>query len=192
MRKSVVQRKTNETDIYISLNIDGTGKTNIKTGIGFLDHMLTLFGFHGEFDLEIKCSGDLEVDTHHSAEDIGIALGQAFKDAIKDKVGIERYGTCFLPMDESLARLVLDFSGRPYLVYDVDLKREYINNMASEDFKEFFRGFVNTSLVTLHIDVIYGENDHHKIEAVFKGFGRVVKTALKISSDKVKSTKGVL
>ncbi len=192
MRQSNIKRITNETNIEVELNLDGSGKTEIDTGIGFLNHMLTLFGFHGGFDLKIKCAGDLDVDSHHTAEDIGITLGQAFKEAIGDKKGIERYGTMLLPMDEALARVVVDISGRPYLVYLVDFKREMIKDMATEDFKEFFKGFVNNSLTTLHIELLYGENDHHKIEGVFKGLGRALKYASRITSSTLQSTKGDL
>ena len=192
MRNSTVRRKTKETDIFVELNLDGSGQTNIDTGIGFLNHMLMLFGFHGGFDLIVKCSGDVDVDSHHTAEDIGIALGEAFKIALGDKKGIERYGFMFLPMDEALARVAVDFSGRPYLIYNVQFGRSMLGQMATEDFKEFFKGFVNNSLTTLHVEVIYGENDHHKIEAVFKGLGRALKAASLITSDNLQSTKGVL
>lgn len=192
MRQSNIKRITNETNIEVELNLDGSGKTEIDTGIGFLNHMLTLFGFHGGFDLKIKCVGDLDVDSHHTAEDIGITLGQAFKEAIGDKKGIERYGTMLLPMDEALSRVVVDISGRPYLVYLLDFNREMIKDMATEDFKEFFKGFVNNSLTTLHIELLYGENDHHKIEAAFKGFGRALKSASRITSSTLQSTKGDL
>lgn len=192
MRQSVVIRKTLETDIKIELNLDGSGKTEIDTGIGFLDHMLTLFGFHAGFNLKIKCTGDLNVDSHHTAEDIGIALGQAFTESIGNKKGINRYGSMLLPMDEAMSRVVIDISGRPYLVYKVDLKRQMIRDMATEDFKEFFKGFVNKSSSTLHIELLYGENDHHKIESVFKGFGRALKTASCITSSTLQSTKGAL
>lgn len=192
MRKSIIKRKTNETDIEIELNLDGGGQTEIDTGIGFLNHMLTLFGFHGSFDLKIKCIGDLNVDSHHTAEDIGIALGKAFLDSLGDKKGIERYGSMLLPMDEALSRVAVDISGRPYLVYNVGFNRDIIGKLATEDFKEFFKGFVNNSLMTLHIELLYGENDHHKIEAVFKGFGRALKSACCVTSNDLKSTKGVL
>lgn len=192
MRQSNIKRITNETNIEVELNLDGSGKTEIDTGIGFLNHMLTLFGFHGGFDLKIKCVGDLEVDSHHTAEDIGITLGQAFKEAIGDKKGVNRYGTMLLPMDEALARVVVDISGRPYLVYILDFNREMIKDMATEDFKEFFKGFVNNSLTTLHIELLYGENDHHKIEGVFKGFGRALKSASCVTSSILQSTKGNL
>lgn len=192
MRKSSVKRKTNETDICVELNLDGSGIAEIDTGLGFLNHMLNLFAFHGNFDLKIKCVGDLDVDSHHTSEDVGIALGQAFKEALGDKKGIERYGFFLLPMDESLARVAVDFSGRPCLVYNVDFARDQLGSMATEDFKEFFKGFVNNSLSTLHIELLYGENDHHKIEAAFKGFGRALKAACKITSESIQSTKGAL
>ncbi len=192
MRTSSVSRKTLETDILVELNLDGSGKTDIETGIGFLNHMLTLFGFHGSFDLKIKCVGDLDVDSHHTAEDIGLALGQAFKEALGDKKGIDRYGTMFLPMDEALARVSVDISGRPYLVYNIDFNNQRLGQFATEDFKEFFKGFTNNCLSTIHLQVLYGENDHHKIEAVFKGFGRALKAASRITSDNLQSTKGVI
>lgn len=192
MRKSTVTRKTLETDIKIELNLDGCGKAEIDTGIEFLNHMLTLFAFHGGFDLKVICRGDIDVDSHHTTEDIGIALGQAFSECIGDKKGIERYGSMLLPMDESMARVVLDISGRPYLVFNVNFERQMIGHIATEDFKEFFKGFVNNSLSTLHIELLYGENDHHKIEAVFKGFGRALKNASRITSSTLQSTKGTL
>ena len=192
MRESKVIRKTKETDTEVSLNIDGAGKGSIDTGIGFLDHMLTLFCFHGNFDMNVKCRGDLYVDTHHTAEDIGIALGTAFYKAMKDKLGINRYGLSLLPMDEALARCAVDISGRAYLVYNVSLKKERIGAMDTEDFKEFFRAFCVNFGITLHIELLYGDNDHHKIEAVFKGFGRALKQAAMIVSDGIVSTKGVI
>lgn len=191
MRKSLIERETKETRISMELGLDGNGKADIDTGIGFLDHMLTLMAFHGGFDLKIICKGDLNVDSHHTAEDLGITLGEAFRDALGDKVGIERYGFMILPMDEALARIAVDFSGRPCLVYDIEFNSNSLGNMATEDFKEFFKGFVNNSLCTLHIGLLYGENDHHKIEAVFKSFGRALKEAVKITSDNIPSTKGV-
>lgn len=192
MRKSFVTRKTNETGIEIELNLDDSGAISIETGIGFLNHMLHLFAFHGGFSLKVQCNGDLDVDSHHTAEDVGLALGQAFKEALGDKKGIERYGFMLLPMDESLAQVAVDFSGRPCLVYNIDFSRSIIGTMATEDFKEFFKGFVNSSLCTLHLNLLYGENDHHKIEGIFKGFGRALKTAVKITSDNLQSTKGAL
>lgn len=192
MRQVTVKRNTLETEIELELNLDGSGRAEINTGIGFLDHMLTLFAFHGKFDLKIKCKGDLYSDTHHTAEDIGIALGQAFTKALGDKKGIERYGYMYLPMDETLTRLVVDLGGRPYLVYKLIFKRDSIGTMATEDFKEFFLGFANNCLCNLHVELLYGDNDHHKIEAVFKAFGRVMKKAVEITSDSLQSTKGVL
>lgn len=192
MRKVTVSRNTKETEVQIDLNLDGSGITEIDTGAGFFDHMLNLFGFHGKFDLNIKCRGDLNTGTHHTSEDVGIALGQAFTKALGDKRGIERFGAAYLPMDESLARVVLDLSGRPYLVYNLYFKKEQIGAMATEDFKEFFQGFANNCLCNLHIELLYGENDHHKIEAVFKGFGRAMKKAVEITSDSLQSTKGAL
>ncbi len=192
MRKFSIVRNTLETEIELELNIDGSGISEVSTGIGFLDHMLTLFAFHGNFDLKINCKGDLYSDTHHTAEDVGIVLGQAFAKALGDKKGIERYGFMYLPMDESLVRVVVDLGGRPYLVYKLDFKRDNIGTMATEDFKEFFLGFANNSLCNLHIELLYGENDHHKIEAVFKGLGRAMRNAVEITSDNLQSTKGVL
>ena len=192
MRKFSIVRNTLETEIELELNIDGSGISEVSTGIGFLDHMLTLFAFHGNFDLKINCKGDLYSDTHHTAEDVGIVLGQAFAKALGDKKGIERYGYMYLPMDESLVRVVVDLGGRPYLVYKLDFKRDNIGTMATEDFKEFFLGFANNSLCNLHIELLYGENDHHKIEAVFKGLGRAMRNAVEITSDNLQSTKGVL
>ena len=192
MRKAVITRNTSETKIQIELNLDESGAREIDTGVGFLDHMLTLFCFHGKFDLNIKCKGDLNTDTHHTSEDVGIALGQAFTKALGDKKGIERFGAAYVPMDESLARVVLDLSGRPCLVYNLDFKKAQIGTMATEDFKEFFQGFANNCLCNLHIELLYGENDHHKIEAVFKGFGRAMKKAVEVTSDSLQSTKGAL
>lgn len=192
MRQVKIVRNTLETEVELELNLDGSGRADIDTGIGFLDHMLTLFAFHGKFDLKIHCKGDLYSDTHHTAEDIGIVLGQGIRKAIGDKKGIDRYGYMYLPMDESLVRLVVDLGGRPYLVYNLTFKRDNIGTMATEDFKEFFLGFANNCLCNLHIDLLYGENDHHKIEAVFKAFARAMKKAVEITSEDLQSTKGVL
>lgn len=192
MRKGFVERDTLETKIKVKINLDGNGKSDIHTGIGFLDHMLTLMAFHGKFDLTIKCDGDLYVDEHHTIEDLGICLGQAFKDAIGNRVGIRRYSTVYIPMDESLAYTSLDISNRPYLVFNVDFKQEHIGSMSTQMFKEFFRAFVNESRITLHINLLYGENDHHKIEAVFKSFARALKESLEVISQDVSSSKGVL
>ncbi len=192
MRTSTVNRKTNETDVQVTWNLDGGGNTNIDTGIGFFDHMLNLFGFHGSFDLDVLAKGDLDVDDHHTIEDIGIALAQAFKEAIGDKKGIARYGSFRCCMDEALACVDLDISGRGYLVFNCDFKRESIGMMSTEMVKEFFYAFAINSGVTLHINLMYGENDHHKVEAIFKAFGHALKEATRIQSDTLLSTKGSL
>ena len=192
MRRGVVERNTLETKIKVDINLDGSGKVEIDTGIGFLDHMLTLMAFHGKFDLTILAKGDLYVDDHHTIEDIGICLGEAFKNAIGDKIGIRRYSTVYIPMDEALSYSSVDISNRPYLVYNVNFADEKIGRMSTQMFKEFFRAFVNESKITLHINLLYGENDHHKIESVFKSFARALKESIKIVSDEVSSSKGVL
>ncbi|MEW9079794.1 imidazoleglycerol-phosphate dehydratase HisB [Terrisporobacter glycolicus] len=192
MRRGFVERNTLETKVKVKINLDGSGKADIDTGIGFLDHMLTLFTFHSNFDLIVKCSGDLQVDDHHTIEDLGICLGQSFKDAIGEKVGIRRYSTVYIPMDESLAYASLDISNRPYLVFNVNFQSEKIGNMSTQMFKEFFRAFVNESRITLHINLLYGENDHHKIEAVFKSFARALKEGSEVVSGDISSSKGVL
>ena len=192
MRKANIERETLETKVKVDLNLDGTGVSDIKTGLGFLDHMLALLAFHGNFDLEVKSEGDLWVDDHHTVEDIGIVLGQAFNKALGDKKGIKRYSNIYIPMDESLCRIVLDISNRPYLVYDIDFEREKLGEMDTQNFKEFFKSFVNEARVTVHMQVLYGENDHHKIEAVFKGFARAIREAIEITSDSITSSKGVL
>ena len=192
MRKSLIERNTLETKIKVDFNIDGNKKVNIDTGIGFLDHMLTLFAFHGNFDLIVKCDGDLYVDDHHTIEDLGICLGQAFKEAIDNKIGIRRYSTVYIPMDEALVYTSLDISNRPYLVFNVNFQSEKIGNMSTQMFKEFFRAFINESKVTLHINLVYGENDHHKIEAVFKSFARALKEGSEVICNDISSSKGVL
>lgn len=192
MRKSSIVRNTKETKIDLTLNIDGASKSSIDTGIPFLDHMLNLMIFHGNFDLDLKCDGDLEIDTHHTVEDIGIALGLAFKEALGEKVGINRYGSSRVVMDEALASVDLDISGRSYLVFNCDFKREFLGTMETENFLEFFRALSSNMDLTLHINLIYGENDHHKIEAIFKALGRALNIATDITSDRVMSSKGVL
>ncbi|MBO5883948.1 MAG: imidazoleglycerol-phosphate dehydratase HisB [Clostridia bacterium] len=195
MRTSEIKRKTAETDIEIKLNIDGKGNAEINTGCGFMDHMLTLFASHGKFDLYVKCVGDTDVDYHHSVEDIGIALGQAFLEALGDKRGIVRYGNMVLPMDESLILCALDISGRDCLVYDLDIPTEKVGNMDTELVEEFFLGFVRNAKVTLHIKKLDGKNSHHIIEGTFKSFARAMKMAVSIDpayADEVPSTKGVL
>ena len=192
MRKGIVIRNTLETKIKVEVNLDGTGEAKIDTGVGFLDHMLTLMAFHGKFDLTILAKGDLCVDDHHTIEDIAICLGEAFKEAIGDRRGIRRYSTVYIPMDESLAYTSIDISNRPYLVFNVNFSYEKIGSMSTQMFKEFFRAFVNESRITLHINLLYGENDHHKIEAVFKSFARALKEGSEIISKEVSSSKGVL
>ncbi|MEG0367053.1 MAG: imidazoleglycerol-phosphate dehydratase HisB [Coprobacillus sp.] len=195
MRTSTINRETKETKIQMTLNLDGSGKTNIDTGIGFIDHMFELFAFHGSFDLDVKCAGDLCVDSHHSVEDLGIVLGSCIKEALGDKKGITRYGEMSIPMDEALVTTTLDLSGRAYLVFNVDIPVITLGNYETEMTKEFFRAVSDQSLMTLHINEIYGENTHHIIEAMFKSFARALKKAVTIdkeNQDRVVSSKGVL
>ncbi len=195
MRTAKIDRKTNETDIKLSLNIDGTGKSDIKSGCGFLDHMLTLFASHGKFDLEIKCDGDTYVDDHHTTEDIGIVLGQAFSQALGGKKGIVRYGDTVLPMDEALILTAVDFSGRSYLGYSLDIPTQKVGSFDTELVKEFFIAFTRNANLTLHIKQLDGENSHHIIEGAFKSVARSIRNAVKIDSDfadEIPSSKGVL
>lgn len=192
IRNAEVQRKTKETEIKIVLNIDGEGECKISTGVGFFDHMLQLFGYHGKFNIHVEAKGDLHIDDHHTIEDVGIVLGQAFLKAISDKKGIKRYSHIILPMDEALVMVAVDISGRPYLAFDVDFKLPKLGEMNSQMVIEFFRAFVSSAKVTLHIKKLSGENDHHVCEAIFKAFGRVLKDACKIIDDKIPSSKGVL
>jgi len=192
MRKATIKRDTLETKIELSINLDGDRNINIDTGIAFFDHMLTLFAFHGSFDLIIQADGDLKVDSHHTMEDVGIALGQAIYQALGERVGINRYGLSYVPMDESLSRVVIDMSNRPYLVFNASFKRETIGTMDTENVLEFFKSLTNESRMNLHIENFYGENDHHKIESIFKAFGRALKDALRIRGSAITSTKGVL
>lgn len=193
-RQASRTRRTEETSIELSFALDGTGQTNIQTGVGFIDHMLTLFAKHGNFDLDVYCDGDLEVDQHHTVEDIGIALGQTFYESIGDKVGITRYGTFHMPMDETLAVVSLDISGRPFLVYNVDGLKDKVGVFDTELVEEFFIAFTSHARITLHINVMYGKNTHHMIEAVFKAFGRALNEASTIDPNVkgVPSTKGLL
>ena len=195
MRNHEISRKTKETQIELSLNVDGSGQADIQTGVGFLDHMLTLFAFHSRMDLSVHCQGDLYVDSHHSVEDIGIALGTALKNALGDKRGIQRYGSFTIPMDEALVTVDLDLSGRPYLVFNAELPTPLLGNFETEMTEEFFRAFSYNSLMTLHINEHYGKNTHHIIEAMFKATGRALKQAVSIDEkykDEVSSSKGVL
>ncbi len=177
-RQGDVKRTTKETDIDLTLFIDGNGKTSIDTGVPFLDHMLTLFGVHGFFDLEIKATGDTDVDDHHTVEDVGICLGQAFATALGSKSGIARYGLCYLPMDETLARVVVDVSNRPYLHYEAAVPDQKLGTFDTALAPEFMRAFAQHAGVTLHIDLLHGINSHHIIEAVFKGLGRAMNQAV--------------
>lgn len=194
MRKSTIKRKTGETDISFSIILDGSGKCNCTTGIGFFDHMMNLFARHGSFDIDLSCNGDLEVDNHHSIEDIGIAMGDALKEALGDKGGIKRYGTFYCPMDEALTRVSLDLSGRGYLVYQVELSRDYCGDFETDSLKEFLYAFAINGGLNLHISNLYGENTHHIIESIFKALGRALKEACEIvdASGLVPSTKGSL
>lgn len=192
MRTAKIERKTNETDIIVEINLDGTGENQIDTGIGFLDHMLNLIAFHGLFDLKIICRGDIYIDDHHSAEDIGIALGQVFSKALGDRKGIRRYASLHIPMDEALCLAAVDISNRPYLVFDVDFESQKLGNISTQSFKEFFRAFAFNSGITLHLNLLYGENDHHKIEAAFKAFARALREASQIVSEEIPSSKGIL
>ena len=192
MRTATINRKTKETDITLTLNLDGTGKSVINTGIGFFDHMLTAFSFHSKIDLEITCNGDLEVDDHHTVEDVGLALATAILEALGDKIGINRYGTSYVPMDEVLARVVIDFSGRPAFVYNVNLERDKLGTMDTQNVQEFFKSISNEGKMNLHMNVLYGDNDHHKVEALFKALGRAVGEAVTIVDERLPSTKGVL
>lgn len=192
MRTEKVTRKTKETDITAEINLDGRGSAEIDTGIGFFDHMLTAFAVHGGFDLKLRCRGDLEVDGHHSVEDIGIVLGKLFAGALGDKKGIARFACEYVPMDDALARSVLDISGRPYLVYNAGHLTGYIGTYDADLTEEFFRAVCANAMITLHIDLLRGANTHHMCEAIFKSFGRALGAASRIVSDKVLSSKGSL
>jgi imidazoleglycerol-phosphate dehydratase len=192
-RIAKIARKPAETDITLSLAIDGAGKSTIDTGVPFFDHMLTLFAKHGLFDLDVKCVGDVAVDYHHTVEDVGIVLGEAFKQALGDKLGIRRYGFFFLPMDESLARVVVDIGGRPHLVYDAEAPTMFVRDFNIVLVKEFSRAFSNALGCNLHVKLEYGEEPHHVAEAIFKGLARALDVATQIdprAADQLPSTKG--
>lgn len=194
-RIAYIERNTLETQIKVRINLDGTGTSRFNTGIPFLEHMLDQIARHGMIDIEVECNGDREIDDHHSVEDIGISLGQAFKQAIGDKKGTRRYGHAYVPLDEALSRVVIDFSGRPGLEHHVDYKRSHIGQFDTDLFHEFFQGFVNHALITLHIDNIRGRNAHHIVETVFKAFGRALRMAMERDprmGDILPSTKGAL
>jgi imidazoleglycerol-phosphate dehydratase len=195
MRKAEVVRKTGETDIRVNLMLEGSGKSAIDTGVGFLDHMLTLFARHGRFDLEVSCKGDTRVDDHHSVEDIGIALGKAFDQALGEKKGVVRYGSTLLPMDESLILSAVDLSGRGMLVYDLNIPAVKVGTFDTELTEEFFRAFAHNAGATLHLKQLDGKNSHHIIEGAFKSVARSIRTAVAIDPDfaeEIPSTKGVL
>jgi len=195
MREAEIKRKTNETDIKLSLNLDGQGTSNINTGCGFLDHMLTLFAKHGKFNLDVYCKGDINVDYHHTTEDVGIALGEAFVKAIGDKKGIRRYGDTVLPMDEALILSAVDISGRSYLGYGLMIPTTHVGDFDTELCEEFWLGFVRKAEITLHIKQLDGKNSHHIIEGAFKSVARSLRTAVSIDesfADEIPSTKGVL
>jgi imidazoleglycerol-phosphate dehydratase len=193
-RKATEKRQTNETEIEISFTVDGEGKADVNTGIPFMDHMLTLFARHGFFDLTVKASGDLDIDAHHTMEDLGIVLGTVIRKALGDKKGIRRYGFFILPMDETLARVVLDLSGRACLVYEVEPSTRYIKELDVRLFREFFQALTNNLALNLHIDVIRGEDVHHVFEGVFKAFARALDcaTSLEPREKGVPTTKGML
>jgi len=194
-RNATVERNTLETQISVTVNLDGTGKAGFETGIPFLEHMLDQVARHGMIDMDVVARGDLHIDAHHTVEDIGITLGQAFARALSDKRGIRRYGHAYVPLDEALSRVVIDFSGRPGLEYHVAYPRARIGEFDVDLFHEFFQGFSNHALVTLHIDCLRGDNAHHIAETVFKAFGRAVRMALEVDTamgDRLPSTKGSL
>lgn len=194
-RSAKVERNTLETQIQVEINLDGTGQANFETGVPFLDHMLDQIARHGLIDLNVIANGDLDIDAHHTVEDIGITLGQAFAQAVGDKKGIVRYGHSYVPLDEALSRVVIDFSGRPGLEYAVDFPRATIGNFDVDLFREFFQGFVNHALLSLHIDNLKGRNAHHVAETIFKAFGRALRMALSKDermADMMPSTKGTL
>jgi imidazoleglycerol-phosphate dehydratase len=195
MRSAAVKRDTAETQISLSLDLDGTGKADIATGIGFLDHMLTLLARHSLIDMTIHAKGDLEVDDHHTAEDVGIALGQAFRQALGDKKGVTRYADCLMPMDETLTRVAVDISGRPFLVFRTAFPTQKIGTFDAELVREWFQAFAMNAGLTLHVETLYGANSHHIAESCYKGLARVLRMAVAIDArtkDRVPSTKGTL
>jgi imidazoleglycerol-phosphate dehydratase len=195
MRTATIARKTNETEIAVSINLDGTGTHKMQTGVGFFDHMLDQLSRHSLIDMDVTCKGDLHIDFHHTVEDVGIALGQAIKEAIGDKKGIRRYASCDLPMDGTLTRAALDVSGRPFLVFKAEFSRDKIGEIDTELFMEFFQAFAINAGITLHIENFYFDNNHHLAESMFKAVARALRDALEIDprqADRVPSTKGTL
>ena len=195
MRTGTIERKTKETSIAVQVNLDGTGTYDVSTGIGFLDHMLEQLSRHSLIDLTVKAKGDLHIDFHHTTEDSGIAIGEAVNQALGDRAGITRYGSALIPMDETLSRVALDLSNRPYLIWRVDFTRDKLGEMDTELFKEWFQAFAQAAGVTLHVDNLYGENNHHIVESCYKGLARALRQAIEIDprkADAVPSTKGTL
>ena len=193
-RTVTIERNTSETQIFLELNLDGSGRYELETGIGFFDHMLSHLAKHGSFDLKLKAVGDLHIDDHHTVEDVGITLGQAFSKALGDKRGITRYGSSSVPMDEVLANCAVDLSGRPYLVFNAEFATDKIGVFDTQLIREFTQAFVNNAMINLHVNVPYGTNDHHVAEGIFKAIGRALAqaVAVKPGSDQIPSTKGVL
>ena len=191
-RQVEIERKTNETDIKIEMNLNGVGKYDLETGVGFLDHMLAHLSKHSKIDLKVKAKGDLEVDDHHTVEDVGICLGNCLSDALGDKKGIARYGSSSVPMEDALANVAIDLSGRPFCVYNAKYNSEKIGNFDVELIEEFLRALVNSSKINLHVNVAYGTNSHHIAEAVFKAIGQALGSAIKVIGEDIPSTKGVL
>lgn len=192
MRKCEKQRTTNETNVFVSLDLDGIGKGTVATGIGFLDHMMDLFKKHSGFDLSVKLDGDIEVDTHHSMEDLGIVLGQTFNEALGDKLGIKRFSFFYVPMDEALVRVCVDISGRSYLNYQAEFTSETIGDLETETVEEFLRAFSDNAKITLHVHVLEGKNNHHICEAIFKALAKALADAVQITGTGIPSTKGLL
>lgn len=191
-RTASIDRKTGETEISLTLDLDGEGQAEVATGIPFYDHMLHAFAKHGRFDLELRCDGDLEVDDHHTVEDCALVLGEAFDDALGERRGIQRFAHAYAPLDEALARVVVDLSGRPYAVVDMGLQRESLGGLSCENIPHVFKSFATRARGAVHVDVLRGDNDHHRAEAAFKAFALAMRKAVKIEGDEVPSTKGVL
>ncbi len=195
MRTATLERNTKETQIRVAVNLDGSGLYTVSTGVGFLDHMLEQLSRHSLIDLEVQASGDLHIDAHHTTEDVGIAIGQAVTQALGERKGITRYGSALIPMDETLTRVALDLSNRPYLIWRVDFSRPKLGDMDTELFKEWFQAFAQAAGVTLHVETLYGDNNHHIVESCFKALARALRQAIEIDprkADAVPSTKGVL
>ena len=191
-RTAEISRKTRETDVTVRLDLDGTGAAEVATGIGFLDHMLASLAKHARFDLALSCKGDLEIDDHHTAEDCALALGAAIDQALGDRAGIERFGSAYAPLDEALARAVVDFSGRAYAYVKLDLKREVMGGIACENLGHVLRSLATAARATLHVELLRGENDHHRVEAAFKATALALRQAVRVTGGGVPSTKGVL